>query len=1138
MAKSKHIQLVKSYKSVFLFIALISIAFLPESTYAKNPSIIKTIPADETKIHIAESQTPAPPSAKILSAELRTKKQARTLATTDIITNGVNYLKTSQTPEGAWTQYPSTAFIDTIAVARFFEFLEMADDASYTSAIDWFSFFSPENNEYLAEKTRIIAGAGQNPEYLMQFLASQINNNLTSGFGYAKAYKGNPVTTAKVLEALFQSNYQDSGPDPLLTLKAILLSLINTQNSDGGWPRTYGETSSLYATTIVLNALHPYQTYILGTTEIKTPIALSLNYLKTEQQSNGTWQDNLLYTALAFDTLLNYQAEPVYHQEALDYIHSNQNTDGSFANGNIYKTAKCLRALAKPNIELIDIQKISDNPPTISVSIKNTGYLTSKPLNLAAEPCAFVLTVDNRSVTYDFSDLQSSVIFAPDSTLILQIELNGHLSYGSHSINFTAEYDNAEFYKNDNTLTKEVVFDDPAFDGPTPPTWIGASTGSEPGQICLRWLASEDIDTAQYAIYASGQSGVYDTSAPLGTFSKDQLWVNYTFNSPRGVPIYFTIASLDTNNIRGDYSKETWAIAYDDPASAMGTISGKVKDTYQQGIPNAQLESYNTFETVSADSTGQYTLAYYPGFYRTTATGLSYSSLIKEIEIRTQDSNAADFTLEAIQDGTVPTPVTGLTVQADNAEVTLTWNPFQDIHGDFYRFNIYRSLSPIQDISGMEPIGVVTDQGTTSFTDTTIANGVNYYYAVAVQDTAGNASPGITYAESVSGNSAPGLLNLKASQEGKNVLISYDLEDNENNTVLISFQYWNGTNWNEITTATGEGEQPVGIQKAGIWNAKQDLPDFKGQAKIKILADDTETVNNFTEKETTLFYLNTRDPNPLTVSYTAFTTEYLQTISGTKDADTSIFINDQEAVSLDENTSWSYELVLEEGENILVISSRDEFGNESDSITITITLDSSGESLKPDLVITSIENTTSLVNGNPASFHITLKNNGQTAADSMHLYVFTDNFQINDGYDLGALGYIIEAQEEAVFSLSFTGTTTKRLLGDTEIKFYIEGENESDYQNNWLARAFNFASAPDGSPALPLYYIANKHDIDGSPAINIRWAERDDPNRLNYVLMYRIAGTSAWSYKGISTTWNGTFVFGVFSEGQTYEVTA
>ncbi len=69
--------------SVFLLIALMSISFLlPQDTYAQNSQLIKTIPADETKIHIAESQTPAPPSAKILSAELRTKKQARTLATT------------------------------------------------------------------------------------------------------------------------------------------------------------------------------------------------------------------------------------------------------------------------------------------------------------------------------------------------------------------------------------------------------------------------------------------------------------------------------------------------------------------------------------------------------------------------------------------------------------------------------------------------------------------------------------------------------------------------------------------------------------------------------------------------------------------------------------------------------------------------------------------------------------------------------------------------------------------------------------------------------------------------------------------------------------------------------------------------
>jgi len=190
-----------------------------------------------------------------------------------------------------------------------------------------------------------------------------------------------------------------------------------------------------------------------------------------------------------------------------------------------------------------------------------------------------------------------------------------------------------------------------------------------------------------------------------------------------------------------------------------------------------------------------------------------------------------------------------------------------------------------------------------------------------------------------------------------------------------------------------------------------------------------------------------------------------------------------------------------------------------------------------DLVITNIESTGSQVNGAESSFDVTIKNNGYMRADSIHLYVFIDNFQLNDGYDLGALGLTIEPQEEVIVSIPFSGTTIKRFLGDTGIKFYIEGENESDYHNNWFAKYFNFAGAADGSPALPIYYIAYKYDLNNQPALNIRWAKRDDPNRLNYVAMYRVADTSAWSFQPISNTWNGAFFTG-FTEGETYDVTA
>ena len=64
-----------------------------------------------------------------------------------------------------------------------------------------------------------------------------------------------------------------------------------------------------------------------------------------------------------------------------------------------------------------------------------------------------------------------------------------------------------------------------------------------------------------------------------------------------------------------------------------------------------------------------------------------------------------------------------------------------------------------------------------------------------------------------------------------------------------------------------------------------------------------------------------------------------QTVSGTKDADTSIYINGYEAVPLDSNTTWSYDVVLNEGNNYLVITARNTEGLESESVYITIILD-------------------------------------------------------------------------------------------------------------------------------------------------------------------------------------------------------
>lgn len=62
-------------------------------------------------------------------------------------------------------------------------------------------------------------------------------------------------------------------------------------------------------------------------------------------------------------------------------------------------------------------------------------------------------------------------------------------------------------------------------------------------------------------------------------------------------------------------------------------------------------------------------------------------------------------------------------------------------------------------------------------------------------------------------------------------------------------------------------------------------------------------------------------------------------LSGTKDTATSIYINGYEAVPLNNNTTWSYNVTLSEGANNFIITARNASGMESESAIALATLD-------------------------------------------------------------------------------------------------------------------------------------------------------------------------------------------------------
>jgi hypothetical protein len=80
---------------------------------------------------------------------------------------------------------------------------------------------------------------------------------------------------------------------------------------------------------------------------------------------------------------------------------------------------------------------------------------------------------------------------------------------------------------------------------------------------------------------------------------------------------------------------------------------------------------------------------------------------------------------------------------------------------------------------------------------------------------------------------------------------------------------------------------------------------------------------------------------PTVNSVTTPTNNPAQTLTGTKDSDTSIYINGYLVVPLDNQTTWSCNYTLVEGNNDLIITSGNKYNQESPSVLESIYLDTS-----------------------------------------------------------------------------------------------------------------------------------------------------------------------------------------------------
>lgn len=149
----------------------------------------------------------------------------------------------------------------------------------------------------------------------------------------------------------------------------------------------------------------------------------------------------------------------------------------------------------------------------------------------------------------------------------------------------------------------------------------------------------------------------------------------------------------------------------------------------------------------------------------------------------------------------------------------------------------------------------------------------------------------------------------------------------------VSGSWLNNRNWRgnfAFTSNTGDGTYTVKIESA------RDLAQ-----------------NVSPSQEIGTFVLDTAAPaSPVVSTVTTPTKNAYQTLSGSKEPNTAIFINNVQRVALNSSDAWTYNMPLSEGNNSINVVARDEAGNNSSPASVSIVLDTT----PPAFAITSYQN--------------------------------------------------------------------------------------------------------------------------------------------------------------------------------------
>ena len=324
--------------------------------------------------------------------------------------DGVAWLISNQKSDGSWENLTQTATRDTEEAAVTLKNFTNAQ-TNYAMALQWLSGSDSVNVDYLSRKIAALSESGQDVQALVSELISLQNTD--GGWGSNRIYGSAPIDTAFALKALIGIQYADQD-----AVSKSSEYLISRQNADGGWGFSQEDDGNVFMTATVLGVLQK----LPNTISVTAANDKAKTYILAHQNADGGFGSSpstVYETALSSLALKGVTTDNTILGNAVNYLKSMQADDGSW-NEDPYSTALAVRVLYLTK----DLPAPPPQPTTSTVTGKVVDGVTNQPLSNVM--VVLLANADTNTVTDATGNFTLSEV--PGGTQSISFSLSGYMT--------------------------------------------------------------------------------------------------------------------------------------------------------------------------------------------------------------------------------------------------------------------------------------------------------------------------------------------------------------------------------------------------------------------------------------------------------------------------------------------------------------------------------------------------------------------------------------------------------------------------------------------------------------------------------------------------------------------------------------